>query len=329
MERVGDRWIQLVGNHEASYLGGAVFGTDYGCWDLRPETIACLRRWLGEGRACLAVALLDATGEEWLITHAGLTGGTWDNLGMPASAPLISWCLNNLLAFDPRRAFRPGEMLHHEDEPGVVWANEGELCRSWEHRVMPCSQVRGHTNPYDFTRQGWRSALPPELCRAAAAATTPADEEARHLRLPLCGQTVLCVDPGFSSRRPRHPLVPLVVEGEILCDASPSGLEDQPGWGSPHANGAASTAGCGWPCQLEGLSYEDETVSFAPVSWERLEELLGTSPATNPAPPADARVEVVQLAEPRREESLRPEVERSQGRRRHHWSGRWIRPNSS
>lgn len=327
MDRVGDRWIQLLGNHEASYLGGAVFGTDYGCWNLQPETITSLRRWLADGRVRLAVAALqDSTGEEWLVTHAGLTGGTWDDLGMPASAPLISRRLNDLLACDPRSAFRPGEMLDHEDEPGVVWANEDELCRSWEDRLMPCSQVRGHTNPYDFTRQGWRSALPPELRQAAAAATTAVDEEARHLRIPLGGRTVLCVDPGFSARRPRHPLVPLVVEGEIVNDAVSAGPEGQPGlWGSAPGGGWEPASRWDWPLSLEGLGYEDGTVSFAPVSWERLEVLLNGGRRVTPLRTVGSDVRAVPLPEPR-SETLRPEPEK---RRRRGLRGRRGSPGSA
>ncbi|MEW6475253.1 MAG: metallophosphoesterase [Actinomycetota bacterium] len=319
MGRVGDRWIQLLGNHEASYLGGAVFGADYGCWDLRPETIACLRRWLVDGRVRLAAALQDATGEERLVTHAGLTGGTWDDLGTPAGAPLIARHLNSMLALDPRRAFRSGEMLHHPAEPGVVWASEGELCRSWDGRAMPCSQIRGHTNPYDFSRQGWRSALPPEVRRAASAATTAADEEARHLRLPLGGRTVLCVDPGFSSRRPRHRLAPLVIDGEILPDAPPSGWPEQPlAWDSPVRNHEACNSSWDWPVPLEGLSYEDETVSFAPVSWERLEVLLSGNRPQAQAVQAGPQVQDVPLVEsrPERNASRRGKPERRHGRRR-------------
>lgn len=324
MDRVGDRWIQLLGNHEASHLGGAVFGADYGCWDLRPETIACLRRWLAQGRVRLAAALQDANGEEWLVTHAGLTGGTWDDLGMPAGAAPISWHLNNMLAFDPHRAFRSGEMLHHEAEPSVVWASEGELCRSWDGRAMPCSQIRGHTNPYDFSRQRWRSALPHEVRRAASAATSAADEEARHLRLPLGGRTVLCVDPGFSSRGPRHRLAPLVVDGEILPDPAQSGWQDQSvAWGPPVRNQGACTSGWDWPAQLDGVSYEDETVSFAPVSWERLEVLLRGNHLQAQAVQAGPQVEDVPLVESRPERPTERNASRRGGSERRHGRRRW------
>lgn len=324
MERVGDRWIQLLGNHEASYLGGAVFGADYGCWDLRPETVTTLRGWLSDDRVRLAAVLQDAGGEEWLITHAGLTGGTWDDLGMPAGAPLISGHLNDMLVLDPRRAFCSGEMLHHQAEPSVVWASEGELCRSWDGRAMPCSQIRGHTNPYDFSRQGWRSALPPEVCRAASAATTPADEEGRHLRLPLGGRTVLCVDPGFSSRRPRHRLAPLLVDGQILPDTVPSARKDQSvAWGPPARNQGACTSSWDWPVQLDGLSYEDETVSFGPVSWERLEALLSGNHLPAQAVQASPQVQDAPLVESRPERPTERNAPRRERPERRHGRRRW------
>lgn len=192
---------------------------------------------------------------------------------------------------------------------------------------MPCSQIRGHTNPYDFSRQGWRSALPPEMCRAAAAATTPTDEEAHHLRLPLGGRTVLCIDPGFSSRRPRRPLVPLVVDGEILCDDAPPGFQGPPSPQGSH-NVAAGTAAWDWPCQLDVLGYEDESVSLTPLSWERLDVLLGARWPLHPVRPVDVQIAANPTTEPEPKiQSPEPEVRRQEERqRRSRWSCRWRRP---
>lgn len=274
MDRVGDRWIQLLGNHEASYLGGPMFGTAYGSWDLRPETVTTLRRWFAEARGRLAVAVQDTGGEEWLVTHAGLTAGTWESLRRPATASAISGALNSVLTLNAARAFRPGKMLDHNKEPGVVWASEAELCDSWEVAVMPCSQIRGHTNPYDFSRRAWRSALPPAVCRAATTAMTSTDEEARHLRLPLGGRTVLCVDPGFGARRPRHRLTPHVLDGQILGDQDTL-LADNAGGPSDGGDMSIAAADDIWPCQFDAVMVGHGTVSFGPVSWERLEALLG------------------------------------------------------
>src|SRR3981189_523115 len=47
------RWTQLLGNHEAGYVGGPTFWRE----DIHEDSIADLRRWMEADQAHLAVAL--------------------------------------------------------------------------------------------------------------------------------------------------------------------------------------------------------------------------------------------------------------------------------
>ena len=78
-----DQWVQIVGNHEAFYLGEPVFR-----WPERvgDSTAATLQRWWADGSMRVAAALRTAAGD-FLVTHAGLTAGFWRSvLGTPVTA---------------------------------------------------------------------------------------------------------------------------------------------------------------------------------------------------------------------------------------------------
>ena len=140
----GGRWIQLIGNHEATYLPG-------GRWHvpndehLPDETIATIRRWHERGTAQLAVAV-----EDVLVTHAGLTRSRWDVLGQPATSAEAADAINAELRSDPEAAFRAGWMLAGvsslDADPGVIWAHTTcELYPGWQHAAsVPFGQVHGH-----------------------------------------------------------------------------------------------------------------------------------------------------------------------------------------
>lgn len=216
MRRAPGRWVQLVGNHEGRVLGGPDFVGRVGCYDLAPATIEILQRWAASGQARLAVALRDNAGEEWLLTHAGLTASTWAELGAPAAALDAAGALEELFGRDPARALRPGSLAGAASEPGVAWATPEELCRGWARQALPFSQLHGHCCAYDFSRQEWRARLPSWLRTVAAAATSPDDRAACHLRVPIGGRHLVGIDPGYGAGRPRWPLVPLVFHDATL-----------------------------------------------------------------------------------------------------------------
>ncbi|MFK0250615.1 metallophosphoesterase family protein [Amycolatopsis azurea] len=111
------RWIQLVGNHEAQYLpGGAVFWRE----PLAEGDVARLREWWDNGRLRIAEAVRTAEGEEFLVTHAGLTLTCWQRLGEPMSAAEAAKSLNK----HPELVWDIGE--HGRDgSAGPLWAESG------------------------------------------------------------------------------------------------------------------------------------------------------------------------------------------------------------
>ncbi len=151
-----EQWTQLVGNHEAQYLGPPRFE-----WPERlPEAEArMLNEWWTDGRMSVATAVRTAT-ESFLITHAGLTRGFWrevlDRLVRPDRAAAA---LNSLIGSHQDVLFHAGEMLHGAPDPiaGPVWAAAAtELVPGWLGVRLPFSQVHGHSRvrPYGRGRRG-------------------------------------------------------------------------------------------------------------------------------------------------------------------------------
>jgi hypothetical protein len=128
LERSPRRWIQLIGNHESQYLGGAPF------W---PQRLAdadaqLLATWWWTDRLRVAAAVRTAHGEEFLITHAGLTVDAWREVGGPVTAGTAADLLNT----------RPEDLLWHQRGP--LWAEAGpQVYQSWLRSVepMPFGQI--------------------------------------------------------------------------------------------------------------------------------------------------------------------------------------------
>ncbi|MFT3861884.1 metallophosphoesterase [Micropruina sp.] len=188
-----ERWVQLVGNHEAFYLRRQQF-----TWSDRiaRRSAATLRGWWRAGLMKPAVAVVLAD-EEFLITHAGLTRGFWHGpLGSPTTAEGAADAVNALARSDRRSLFRPGTMLgyrHPDPSAGPVWAHAGlELAASWAGHRLPFSQVHGHSSVYGWLGGGWQ--LPSEL-RAAVQL----DEVRKHASLMLEGGRLIGIDAGHDA----------------------------------------------------------------------------------------------------------------------------------
>ena len=152
-----DRWIQLVGNHEAHYLRRRKQFS----WPekLPAETISLLRDWWSTGRLRAAVAVRSQD-EEYVVTHGGVTRGFWrDVLGGPPGAVVAAQRINALAGKDDKALFRFGTLVgDREPEPlvGPVWAAAGsELVASWLGHDLPFNQVHGHTSVYEWDAQRW------------------------------------------------------------------------------------------------------------------------------------------------------------------------------
>jgi hypothetical protein len=178
----GDRYVQLLGNHEAEHFAGPAFSP---C-NCSVRTIDTLRGWTRAGLLRVAASVESMEYGRILVTHAGITS-TWyhDRLATP---PTAAEALNHWWA-DPE--YRPalveaGEMLRTRDgsrgSAGPLWASERELVSSWSGRQLPYSQVHGHD------------------------AGGP-DHTVHH----LLGGTIIGIDPGFGARKPSWPLTPLVL----------------------------------------------------------------------------------------------------------------------
>jgi hypothetical protein len=200
-------YVQLLGNHEASYLDGPVFGE----WSVSAATAHTLRLWVRSDRARLAVPVASVEHGDLLVTHAGLTRWLWVELGKPPTAAGAADALNRLLHTDRKRAFAPGALLEGDGfsrgQPGVVWSAAGsELYASWLGHRPPFGQVHGHSSAYDWDRERWADGTPEEVAHRAVL-----DRTRRHLTISMGGKTFVGIDPGFGASIPPTPLVPLLL----------------------------------------------------------------------------------------------------------------------
>ncbi|WP_394617022.1 metallophosphoesterase [Lentzea sp. JNUCC 0626] len=161
--RLGPDWVQLIGNHEAQYLQGQeVFWPE----PLPAEGVARLREWWRDGRMRVAAAV-SSGGEEFLLTHAGVTLAVWQELGEPESAVKTAELLNER----PEVIWRMG--VHGRDpETGPLWAESGAaLHEPWMRYggIVPFGQIHGHST---------------------------VDWQARHVRVRVNGRMFVGVDPG-------------------------------------------------------------------------------------------------------------------------------------
>ncbi|MEV6236541.1 metallophosphoesterase [Lentzea sp. NPDC051838] len=178
---LGERWVQLAGNHEAQYLPGAtVF------WPEPLPGVEMLRAWWADGRMRVAAAVT-ANGDEFLLTHAGLTVSAWQRLGEPADAAEAADLLNER----PELIWEMG--AHARDEQaGPLWAESGAaLHEPWMRYggIVPFGQIHGHSTVVDFKHERWR-------CDGRVKHRTTVDWAARHVTTRVGGRLFIGVDPG-------------------------------------------------------------------------------------------------------------------------------------
>lgn len=206
------QWIQLIGSHEAQEgLGGPSFWHEALDDGLREQ----LRRWVSSQRARLAVGIDTVEYGPVLVTHAGLTRQKWEEIGRPGDPAAAAVALNAELDADPARAFAPGEMMGVKPRlpVGVAWASPRELLASWDMEELPFSQVHGHATPRRWASDTWAPGLP-----RRTTARAEAHPERRHSDfLWPGGEHIICVHPDFGADSAPVPLVPLIVNGELLA----------------------------------------------------------------------------------------------------------------
>jgi len=182
-----DRWIQLVGNHEAQYLPG---GTPFWRERLADGDARRLRAWWTDGRLRVAAAVRTADGGDVLLTHAGLTVDAWRALGEPPTASGAARLLNER----PEPLIWLGDGFATDSLAGPLWAEAGwELYEPWMHfytagGFVPFDQTHGHSSVVRFGDRMWR-------CPGRVRLRATVDWEARHTRVRIGGRTFTGVDP--------------------------------------------------------------------------------------------------------------------------------------
>jgi hypothetical protein len=213
-------WVQLVGNWEARHLPGwPWFGATREQHPLDGSSVATLRRWWDSAEMRVAVALETAVGQT-LITHAGLTGVLWHELGKPRNAESAAQALNEVSLELPQIIARAGEMMsrHRNGDvvkirhlgAGPIWASASELWTSWtDEPTMPFNQIVGHTAPFHFNKNRWS---PVEGTHPKLIAQSVPDAALRHVtHTHQCGATIRSIDCGVHERAAADHLRPVHV----------------------------------------------------------------------------------------------------------------------
>ena len=206
-----ERWVQLVGNHEAQYLH---YRNQFWPEQLGEAQAAILRRWWGTQRMHVAAAVRDAQGDEYLITHAGLTVGCWQELEEPMTATTASMHLN----MRPQDLLWRGALPDVSHAPGPLWAESGrELHEPWMEfysggGFVPFGQIHGHSAIVSYGDHSWRAS---EKVRQRACA----DWRARQFRVRIGGRQFIGVDPkhGKAGAPQWQPLI--LEEAEVIAAA--------------------------------------------------------------------------------------------------------------
>ena len=210
MARNPDRWIQLLGNHEAQYLPDC---QQFWTPAVDEKTAQTIRRWWDKGQVRIAAAF-DVIGNggdgiavdrcppgELIVTHAGVTPGCWKLLGEPDSVSELVAVLN---AAQSPAVWRAGTLLggFEDMSAGPLWAvAASELYRSWallgedapERQVPAFNQAHGHTAARDWRNHRWYQPL--DAYRMNGTASARADERRRVTRVQIGDRVFFGTDP--------------------------------------------------------------------------------------------------------------------------------------
>lgn len=204
-----ERWVQLLGNHEAQYVRPPAFDWPERIGDAAAATI---HGWW-EARLLRPAVAVRSDGVDWLVTHAGLTAGYWEQvLERPPSARLAAAALDSFAGRHDDVLLHAGQMLGGgppDGTAGPVWASAAtELVPSWlaVDVAMPFDQVHGHSTLTDW-RRGRLD------CRPDVAARTTLDVARSHETTLVGERRIVGVDPKHGARANRR------FEAYVLDDA--------------------------------------------------------------------------------------------------------------
>jgi hypothetical protein len=210
--------VQLAGNHEAQYLPGqSMFWPE----PLDADGVTTLSRWWDKGQMNVATAVATDGGDEYLLTHAGLTVGAWQSIGEPMTASTAVWRLND----HPPVIWR-GPETPEQVGAGPLWAEAGtELHESWmdyysRGGMVPYGQIHGHSSIVDYKSQTWH--VPGRIRQRAAV-----DWDTRHFRVRVGGRVFIGVDPKHG-RHGAPEWKPLILHNAAILTAPAATARDAP-----------------------------------------------------------------------------------------------------
>lgn len=150
-------WYQLIGNHEARFLGGPQFDTPHSLSSPSKAGQSLLEHWYTKGLMKAAVGLVRGhQGTPGVIaSHAGITFELWSILGELD----LEGTVNAVNALPDVYKFAAGECLGNPGSlAGPCWATVwNELIAPWQTAVevqyidrMPFDQIHGHATLFTW-----------------------------------------------------------------------------------------------------------------------------------------------------------------------------------
>lgn len=204
-------YIQLIGNHEAHYLGGVELYGRTGVVKIPDDTINILKTWWKSGIMKVAYSAPTQYGDT-LFTHGGLTKTLWQELQSPATATETASTLNRLRQNNQEIIFREGKLTLGGEarfNVGPLNARTGaELAYEWLKRgSMPFTQIHGHETLYWWNDNTWHNDVPPEVRNHANIDTVN-----KRTHLQIKDHHIFSIDPAFSIQPPDYIPPPLILK---------------------------------------------------------------------------------------------------------------------
>lgn len=208
------QWVQIIGNHEAQYLGGIVF-RQVGL--LGPESEGIINEWYEEGflrftyvipqgHTIHTVRASYASSTPILVSHAGVSYPFYDAYLKNKNVKDYNSVLRQMdIPLVHRAGLMMGEVYDAQAPIGPVWAHGiHENWVLWEQQdTIPFSQIIGHINPYVFN--GTNAFFPgtPEYFTQVADIHPQESVTVAPLREDF-SSWILYTDPGYDSSSYHH-----------------------------------------------------------------------------------------------------------------------------
>lgn len=204
-----NQWVQLIGNHELPYISKqAFFYPDR--IDKKSERI--LLGLYDNGSLLNSYAITNSNGEDYFISHAGLTSFWFDAIAKVsgATAQEVSNTLNSM---NLNHLLSSGTMLngsYPRQDAGIFWASSFlEVYFSWTEYSpeVPFHQIHGHSSSMDWDRL--KTFVPKKPW--AMDHLTKDYNEAKSI-WTWGGKNFHSIDPNFGINTPDRINAPLIIE---------------------------------------------------------------------------------------------------------------------